>query len=91
MEHKKSWEINIKNQTYNYDDDITNIQSFNSKNMKIDKKLSDNIFIYYIGYEISYGVKPLYLIFRKINGYVKDYDVNKYLTVVPIEKIIKNY
>ena len=91
MEHKKSREINIKNQTYNYDDDITHIQSFNSKNMKIDKKLSDNIFIYYIEYEISYGVKPLYLIFRKINGYIKDYDVIKYLTEVSIEKIIKNY
>ena len=77
MAGKKWRQINIKNCTYYYDDDINNINNFKPRNKKIDKKLFEDIFIYYI------GVKPLYLSFAKINGYVKDHDENKYLIVIP--------
>ena len=40
--------------------------------------------IYYIGYvTIIISVNPLYLIFRKLNGYFEKIDGNKYLTLVP--------
>ena len=48
MENTK--EINIKNRTYYFFDDIINIENFNSDLLKIDKKTYKNIGIYYIGY-----------------------------------------
>ena len=40
----------IKQNTYYFFDDIINIKSLDSNNMKIDEKTSKNIVIYYIGY-----------------------------------------
>ena len=63
-------EINIKNRTYYFFDDMINIKDFNPSLIKIDKKSYKNIGIYYIGYitmkdsdhvKIS-SVNPLYLI-----------------------------
>ena len=59
---------------------------FDSNNINIDKRS----FIYYIGYATMkdskyvkvYGVNPLYLIFNKVNGYFKEINGNKYLTLV---------
>ena len=64
---------------------------FYSNNIKIDEKSYKNIFIYYIGYVMIkdskyvkiYSVSPLYLIFHKVNGYFKEFNENKYLTLVP--------
>ena len=41
--------INIKNQTYYFFNDMTNIKVFDSNLLKIDKKSYKNIDIYYIG------------------------------------------
>ena len=43
-------EINIKNQTYYFFDDMINIKNFHLKLLKIDKKSNKDIDIYYIGY-----------------------------------------
>ena len=43
-------QINIKNRTYCFYNDITDRQNFESNLLKIDKKLYKNIDIYYIGY-----------------------------------------
>ena len=43
-------ELNIKNQTYYFFDDIIDIKNFNSNLLKIDKKSHKDIDIYYIGY-----------------------------------------
>ena len=43
-------EINIKNQTYYFFDDMINIKNFHSNLLKIDKKSYKDIDIYYIGY-----------------------------------------
>ena len=43
-------EINIKNRTYYFFDDIINIKSFHSNLLKIDKKSYKDTDIYYIGY-----------------------------------------
>ena len=43
-------EINIKNRTYYFLDDMINIKNFDPSLLKIDKKSYKNIDIYYIGY-----------------------------------------
>ena len=43
-------QINIKNRTYYFYNDITNLKHFESKLLKIDKKSHKNIGIYNIGY-----------------------------------------
>ena len=72
-------EINIKNRTYYYFDDMLNIRNFDSNLLKIDKKSYKNIDIYYIGYitiknsvyvKIN-NVNPLHLIINKVDGYIE--------------------
>ena len=42
--------INIKNRTYYFFNDIINIEDFDPNNIRIDEKPYKNIPIYYIGY-----------------------------------------
>ena len=66
-------DINIKNHTYYFFDDIINIKYFDPNNVRIDEKSYSNILIYYIGYVTIkkdlkiYSVDPLYSIFHKVN------------------------
>ena len=72
-------EINIKNQTYYFFDDMINIKDFDPRLIKIDKKSYKNIGIYYIGYiTMKYSdhvkinsVNPLYLIIDEVDGYIE--------------------
>ena len=93
-------DINIKNRTKDFFNDIINIENFDPNNIKIDEKSYKNTVIYYIGYvtikeyiEI-YNVNPLYPIFRDVNVYFEEINGNKCLTLVPTneskEKILKN-
>ena len=43
-------DINIKNRTYYFYDDLVNIKDFDSSLRKLDKNSFKNIAIYYIGY-----------------------------------------
>ena len=43
-------QINIKNRTYYFYNDITDRKHFEPNLLKIDKNLYKNIYIYYIGY-----------------------------------------
>ena len=71
-------EINIKNHTYYFFDDMINIKNFDSNQIKIDKNSYKNIIIYHTGYitikNLSYvkvnSVNPLYLIIDKVDGYI---------------------
>ena len=47
----KVQDINIKNRTYYFFNDIININNFDPNNIKIDEKSYKDIFIYYIGCE----------------------------------------
>ena len=84
-------EIDIKNKTYCFFDDIISIKNFDPNNIKIDEKSCKNILVYYIGYvtikDSKYvkidSVNPLYLIFNKGNVYFEEINRNKYLTLVP--------
>ena len=85
---KTTEEINIKNRTYYFYNDIINIETFDSNMLKLDKKTYKNLDIYNIGYvtikKIGYGydinsVNPLYLKINNVNGYIEEKDSNKYL------------
>ena len=81
-------QLNIKNQTYYFYNDIINLKDFEPNLFKIDKKSYKNIDIYYIGYitikkihdyESIYSVNPLYLRIDHASGYIEEKDGNKYL------------
>ena len=81
-------QINIKNRTYYFYNDIINIKNFDAKLLKIDKKSYKDIGIYNIGYitfkriddcEKIYSVNPLYLLIDHASGYIEEKGVNKYL------------
>ena len=81
-------QINIKNETYYFYNDIIDIKMFDSNMLKLDKKLYKDLDIYNIGYvtikKIGYGydinsVNPLYLRIDNANGYIEEINGDKYL------------
>ena len=89
-------ELNIKNQTYYFLDDMIDIRNFQSNLLKIDKKPYKDIDIYYIGYirmkkfnncEHIHSVNPLYLIINSAAGYFKEKIGEKYLII----SVTENY
>ena len=71
--------MNIKNRTYYFYNDILNIKDFDPNLLKLDKKSSKNVAIYYyIGYitkkdacKINSG-NPLYLIVGEVDGFIEE-------------------
>ena len=81
-------QINVKNRTYYFYNDIINLKNFESKLLKIDKKSYKNIGIYNVGYitikkiddcENIYSMNPLYLLINHVSGYIEEENENKYL------------
>ena len=91
-------DLNIKNRTYYYFDDMIDIKNFQSNLLKIDKKPYKDFNIYYIGYitikkfdkfsdhENIHSVNPLYLIIHSATGYFKEKNGEKYLILDSTEK-----
>ena len=88
-------ELNIKNQTYYFFNDIVDIKIFHSNSLEIDKKPYKDIDIYYIGYitikkigdcKNIRSVNPLYLIIYSATGYFKEKNGKKYLVIDSTEK-----
>ena len=88
-------QINIKNRTYYFFNDMNNSKNFDTSLLKIDKKSYKNIGIYYIGYmtmksindyENINSVNPLYLIIGEVDGYIEENNGNRYLTFSSTEK-----
>ena len=80
-------QINIKNQTY-YFYNIIDFENFDAKLLKIDKKSYKDIDIFNIGYVTKKktgncmninSVNPLYLGITRVNGYIEEKNLNKYL------------
>ena len=74
-------QINIKNRTYYFRNDMINIKNFESNLLKIDRKSYKNIGIYNIGYittkknddcENIYSVNPLHLFLNNASGYIEE-------------------
>ena len=81
-------EIDIKNRTYYFYNGIIDIKTFDSNNLKLDKKSYKDLAIYNIGYvtikKIGSGhdvnsVNPLYLRINNVNGYIEEVNEDKYL------------
>ena len=81
-------QIDIKNRTYYFYNDIIDLKNFDARLLRIDKKSYKNIGIYNIGYitikkiddyENIYSVNPLYLTIAHASGYIEEKGVNKYL------------
>ena len=80
-------QIDIKNWTYYFYNDIIDIKNFDPIILKIDKKLYKDIGIFNIGYiavkkiddcENIYNVNPLYLLINHVSGYTEEKSMNKY-------------
>ena len=64
-------EINIKNRTYYFFDDMIKMKDFNPDLLKIDKKSYKNIDIYYIGYITMKDFD--YVKINSVKSFVLDY------------------
>ena len=96
-------QIDIKNRTYCFYNDIIDLKDFDVGLLKIDKKSYKDIAIYNIGYitikkiddyENNYSVNPLYLIIAHASGYIEEKGVNKYLVFDSADEnkeLIKKY
>ena len=93
-------QIEIKNRTYHFYNDIINIEELDSNLLKIGKKSYKDIDIYYIGYitiktiddcQNIYSINPLYWIIGKVNGHtecnsVEEKNGSKYLVFDSTDK-----
>ena len=93
-------QIDVKNWTYYFYNDMINIDS---NLLEIDKKSDKDIGIYDIGYitiekiddyKNIYSVNPLYVIIHHASGYIEEKGVNKYLVFDSRDenkKLLKKY
>ena len=96
-------QINIKNWTYYFYNDIIDLKDFEPNLLKIDKKHYKGINIYYIGYitikkideyETISSVNPLYLRIIHASGYNEEKSGNKYLIFDSVDEnkeVLKKY
>ena len=96
-------QINIKNRTYYFYDDINDLKDIEPNLFKNDKKSYRNIDIYCIkyitikkivDYESIYSVNPLYLRINHASGYIEEKNGNKYLIFDSVDenkKVFKKY
>ena len=87
-------QIDIKNWTYYFCNDMVNIKKLDSNLLKIDQKSNKDIGIYNIGYiaikkiedyENIYSANCLYLIIDHGSGYIEEGGINKYLVFESME------
>ena len=95
-------QINIKNWSYYFYNNIINLKQFDA-DLKIDKKSYKNIGIYYIGYitkkkiddcEKINSVNPLYVSIDHANGYIEEKNGIKYLIFDSVDQnkeLLKKY
>ena len=91
--------INIKNQTYYFYNNIINLNEFDGRKIKVDKKDFNNIDIYYLGYEhkkkiaecdVINSANPIYLRIVDMNGqFEKGKDDAWYLIISDDDDVYK--
>ena len=80
-------QLDIKNRTYYFWNDLINLKDFNPKLLKLDKKSSMDISIHYIGYVTKKpeynidSVNPLYLLFSELDQFIEEKEGRKYLNI----------
>ena len=96
-------QINIKNRTYYFYNDQVNLEDFDARLLKVDRKDYNEIDIYYIGYvtvkkvancsNIN-SVNPLYLMINEMIGHFEEKNGNKYLVLDDVDEnkeVLKKY
>ena len=89
-------QVNIKNRTYYFYHDLINIKDFDAKNLKLGKKTSMSLDIYYIGYVDMKpqwnvdSVNPLHLMINRIDELIEGENGVKYLNISDTKKIVKS-
>ena len=96
-------QINIENRTYYFYNDQINLNYFDAKLLKVDKKYYNEIDIYYIAYvtvkkiyncKNIKSVNPLYLMIDEMIDHLKEKNQNKYLVLDDLDEnkeVLKNY
>ena len=88
-------QINIKNRTYYFYNDIIDIENFDSSMLKLDKKSNKDIGVYNIGYitikkigdcKNINSVNPLYLRTTHASGNIEEINGEKYIVFDSIDK-----
>ena len=79
-------EIDIKNRTCYYFNDIIKIKHFDIDNIIIYQNPYENILVYNISYKSLVSAKPLRIIFDKIDGFIRVYDGTRSLVLFGSEK-----
>ena len=93
-------QMNIKNRTYYFYNDLINIKDFDPKLLKLDKKSFKNITIYYIGYITKKDgyktnkVNIFYLLVDEIDDFIQEKEGSKYLKIASTDstsEVLKKY
>ena len=93
-------QLNIKNRTYYFYNDLINLDRFDADLLKLDKKGVMNINVYYIGYVTKKppynidSVNPLYLNIYTLYVFIEEKDGSKYLNVALTDyknNVLKKY
>ena len=96
-------QINVKNWTYYFYNDIIELENFDASLLKIDKKSNKDIGIYNIGYvtikkigdcKNIYTVNLLYFCINHASRYIEEINENKYLILDSInenKELLKKY
>ena len=82
-------QLDIKNKTYYFCNDLINLSNFEPGNLKLDKKIWNDIDIYYIGYvdkgkPLEWGVNsvnPLFLIVNRVFSFLGEKNGVRYLKI----------
>ena len=93
-------QIDVKNRTYYFYNDVIDLKDFDAGLLKIDEKSYKDIDIYNIGYitkkkiddckKIN-GVNPLHLNITHADVYIEEKGVNKYLVFDSTDELLKKY
>ena len=93
-------QMNIKNRTYYFYNDLIKLFKFDLNMLKLDKNSFKDIDIYYIGYVTKKeeykinSVNHLYLLIHKIDGFIEEKRGNKYLNIAFADnndEVLKTY
>ena len=92
-------QLNIKDRTYYFYNDLINVLNFEANNLKLDKKSWKDIDIYYIGYvdkskpsewKVN-SVNPLYLLIKRVHGIASEKNGFKFLSIDKGDTVFKKY
>ena len=79
-------EVDIKNCTCYYSDDIIKIEGFDLNHLLTDEKSYENILLHDISMKFVIDSKPLRIILEKIDVFIRVYDGTRYLVLFGSEK-----